>query len=61
MKAYHIIQPESKTDYYTTDFIDIWNQLEKTELPVVIELLEMSVAEFHDLVKNNANGPESIG
>ena len=60
MKAYLIQQPETKTNYYTTDFMDIWNQLEKSELPVIIQPFEVSVAEYHDLVKNNANGPEKL-
>ena len=60
MKAYHIQQPETNTDYYTTDFMDIWNVLEDAEISVKITPLNVTVAEFHELAKKNVNGPESI-
>lgn len=61
MKAYHITQSDSGVNFYTTDFMDVWNELETTEdrKPVVITPMETTVAEFHELVKNNVNGPES--
>lgn len=62
MKAYHIQQPESGTDYYTTDLMDILNEIEKSKSKIEIEPIEnISVAEFHELIKNNVNGPEIIG
>ncbi len=60
MRAYRIQQPESKTDYYTTDFMDIWTELESSVVTVQITPLDVTVAEFHELIKNNINGPEKI-
>lgn len=57
MKAYHIQQPETSTDYYTTDFMDVWAELESSVIKVTITPLETTVAEFNELVKNNINGP----
>lgn len=61
MKAYRIQQSDSATDFYTTDFMDVWNVLETTDdrKPVVITPMDITVAEFHELVKNNVNGPEN--
>lgn len=61
MRAYQIQQSENDIDYYTTDFMDVWNELESTEegKQVVITSLDVTVAEFHELVKNNVNGPKS--
>ena len=60
MKAYHITQSDSGVDFYTTDFMDVWNELETTEdrMPVVVTPIETTVAEFHELVKNNVHGSE---
>jgi len=59
MRAYHIQQSETGVDYYTTDFMDIWAELESSVVPVQITPHDVTVAEFHELVKNNVNGPES--
>ncbi len=59
MRAYQIQQSETGIDYYTTDFMDIWAELESSVVPVVITPHDVTVAEFHELVKNNVNGPES--
>lgn len=59
MRAYRIQQKETKTDYYTTDFMDIWTELENSVEPVEITPLDVTVAEFHELEKNNVNGPKS--
>lgn len=62
MKAYHILQPETGTDYYTTDLMDILNEIEKSKTQTVIEPHDnITLAEFQELVKNNVNGPEVIG
>ena len=58
MRVYHIEQKKVNIDYYTTDFMDIWTELESSTFPVQITALEVTVAEFHELVKNNVNGPE---
>ncbi len=60
MKAYHIQQPENGTDYYTTDLMDILNEIEKSKDKTIIEPLEnITVAEYHELIKSNINGPEN--
>lgn len=59
MRAYRIQQKETKTDYYTTDFMDIWAELESSVEPVVITPLDVTVTKFHELEKNNVNGPKS--
>ena len=62
MKAYHIQQPETGTDYFTTDLMDILNEIEKAETQTtIIPKGNITVAEFHELIKNNVNGPELIG
>lgn len=63
MRAYHIQQSDAGIDYYTTDFMDVWNELEATDesKPVVVTPMETTVAEFHEMVKNNAHGPEQTG
>ncbi len=58
MRAYHIQQPETSTDYYTTDFMDVWTELESSVIKVTITPIETTVSEFNELVKNNVNGPE---
>ena len=58
MRAYHIQQPETGTDYYTTDFMDVWIELESSVIKVTITPIETTVSEFNELVKNNVNGPE---
>lgn len=58
MRAYHIQQPETGTDYYTTDFMDVWTELESSVIKVAITPIETTVSEFNELVKNNVNGPE---
>jgi len=58
MRAYHIQQPETGTDYYTTDFMDVWTELESSVIKVTITPIETTVSEFNELVKNNVNGPE---
>ena len=58
MRAYHIQQPETGTDYYTTDFMDVWTELESSAIKVTITPIETTVSEFNELVKNNVNGPE---
>ncbi len=58
MRAYHIQQPETGTDYYTTDFMDVWTELESSVIKVTITPIETTVPEFNELVKNNVNGPE---
>jgi len=60
MRAYHIQQIETKKDYYTTDFMDVWNELESTVIQVLITPVETTVDEFNKLIKNNVNGPEII-
>ena len=57
MRAYHIQQPETSTDYYTTDFMDVWTELESSVIKVTITPIETTVSEFNELVKNNVNGP----
>ena len=57
MKAYHVQQPETKTDYYTTDILDILNELDNSSLPYTITGMNISVFEFNQLVKANVNGP----
>ena len=60
MRAYRIQQSETGIDYYTTDFMDVWNELETTDdqKPVMVTPMETTVAEFHEMVKNNVHGPE---
>lgn len=60
MRAYHIQQPETGTDYYTTDFMDVWTELESSVIKVTITPIETTVSEFNELVKNNVNGPEIV-
>ena len=53
MRAYHIQQPETGTD-----FMDVWTELESSVIKVTITPIETTVSEFNELVKNNVNGPE---
>lgn len=61
MRAYHIQQDDTCVDFYTTDFMDVWNELEIAEpgSKVTITPLDITVLEFNDLIKNNINGPKS--
>jgi len=45
MRAYHIQQPETGTDYYTTDFMDVWTELESSVIKVTITPIETTVPE----------------
>ena len=57
MKTYRIQRNESKTDFLTTDFMDIWNVLEKTTdgEDVIITPREMTVSEFNNEIKKNGS------
>lgn len=53
MKTYNIQRPEAKTNFLTTDFMDVWNELENTPdaHAVSITVKEMTVAEFNEELK----------
>jgi len=56
MQTYRIQHPPTKTDFLTTDFMDIWNELEK--IPdgdeISIKKEEMTVPEFDTEIKKLA-------
>ena len=53
MKTFRIEHPPTQTDYMTTDFMDVWNELEKVPdgEGVTITVQEMTSKEFEDVVR----------
>ncbi len=58
MKTYRIEHKPTKTNFLTTDFMDVWNELEKVPDgdTVAITVKEMTVAEFNEELKTVNNG-----
>ena len=58
MRAYRIEHEPSKTDFLTTDFMDVWNEceilLDGDTLTITVK--EMTVAEFNEEIKNVNHG-----
>jgi len=53
MKAFIIQQESTRTHYITTDFMDVWNELDKSPdgEPMTITPKEMTVPEYENEVK----------
>lgn len=53
MKTFRIQQEITRTDFITTDFMDVWNALEKSTdgEPLTITPKEMTVPEYEKEVK----------
>lgn len=58
MKALHIIITEANKDYYTSDFIDVINELELLPEGTKMEITTqtMTPQEFTKLTENNGSG-----
>ena len=58
MKAIRIQIEETKTDFYTSDFVDLIEEIEKTEDGVEIKITctEMTALEFNKLLQD---GPQN--
>lgn len=56
MKTYRLQHEDSKTDVLTTDFMDIWNELELIPDGETLQITkaEMTSAEFETILKERA-------
>ena len=56
MKTYRIQHEDSKTDVLTTDFMDIWNELENIPDGDILQITkeEMTSAQFEATLKERA-------
>jgi hypothetical protein len=56
MIAYRIQRKSNNTDFYTSDFINIWDEIDDGDFedPLVITKHEMTSAEFIELMKTNS-------
>ena len=63
MRAYQVTRPSNGTNFFTSDFNDIWNVLDEgnTGDPIQVTVFEIPVAEFYEKIKQNINGPELPG
>lgn len=59
MKAIRIQIEETKTDFYTSDFVDLIEEIEKTDngVEIKITVTEMTALEFTKLLQG---GPKNI-
>lgn len=60
MKAYRVEQGLWGINYVTSDFMDVWNELEKPREGICYKItpLEMTVTEYNEIIKLNKNGPK---
>ncbi len=57
MKAIRIQETTTKTDFYTSDFIDVINVIEQAPdgEPVTITVSEMTAIEFNEIIKEHGS------
>lgn len=63
MRAFRVQRQSDNTDFYTSDFIDLWNTLDEGADgdPITVTAVEMNAVDFFEKVKQNVNGPEDHG